>query len=416
MHGTLGIVLLIAGLVIVLGLVGLAILLTVQKQHDPATAIFKVLGSAAIVVGVGFFIHHMEGELQDGFSFENFGVAVLMLVSIVVAGIVLSITWTPQLSDFIIRPLTSIFEGGNEPPEQKPLYSIAIAKRKRGKPREAIAEIRRQLEKFPHDFEGVMLLGQVQAEDLADLPGAEVTINRFCEWRDAPLKQVTAACMQVADWHLKLSGDAEAARAALRNIITRYPDTEAALLAEQRIAHLTEAETMILARRDNADVAMPEGVQNIGLLDSTEFLKPREIEPGRLAAAHVKHLETHPHDSEVREKLALIYAKDFKRLDLATMELEQLINEPNHRPKQTAHWLNMLADFQIELGADVATVRTTLEQITQRFPTLPVAELAQRRLARVGNEFKGLRQSSSVKMGDYEQNVGLKYGVPPRKQ
>ena len=91
-------------------------------------------------------------------------------------------------------------------------------------------------------------------------------------------------------------------------------------------------------------------------MDSTEFLKPQEIAPGKLAAAHVKHLETHPHDSEVREKLALIYAKDFKRLDLATMELAQLINEPRHSPKQIAGWLNLLANFQIESGADVATV------------------------------------------------------------
>ncbi len=178
-----------------------------------------------------------------------------------------------------------------------------------------------------------------------------------------------------------------------------FPETETALLAEQRLAHLVEAEKLILARQDGADVALPEGVKNVGLLDSTAFLKPKEIEPGKLAAAHVKHLQEHPHDMEVREKLAVIYARDFKRLDLATMELAHLINEPKHKPKQTAHWLNLLADFQIELGADVATVRETLEKIVGRFPNLPVADLAQRRLARLENEFKGLQKSSSVKMG-----------------
>src|ERR1035441_274299 len=132
---------------------------------------------------------------------------------------------------------------------------------------------------------------------------------------------------------------------------------ETALQAEQRIAHLSEAEQMILAQHDRRNVALPEGVQSLGLLDSTAFLKPQEVEPGKLAAAHVKHLEAHPHDTEVREKLALIYANDFKRLDLATMELAQLINELMHKPKQVAHWLNLLANYQIELGADVATVR-----------------------------------------------------------
>jgi hypothetical protein len=92
-----------------------------------------------------------------------------------------------------------------------------------------------------------------------------------------------------------------------------------------------------------------------------------------------------------------------------------LINEPKHKPKQTAHWLNVLANFQVELGADAATVRATLERIVERFPNLPVADLAQRRLARLENEFRGLRGSATVKLGSYEQNIGLKYGAP-RKQ
>jgi hypothetical protein len=166
---------------------------------------------------------------------------------------------------------------------------------------------------------------------------------------------------------------------------------------------------------DHKDMVMPEGVNNVGLLDSTEFLKPQEVDPGRLAAAHVKHLETHPHDSEVREKLAAIYAHDFKRLDLATMELAQLINEPKHKPKQVAHWLNLLANYQVELGAEPVAVQTTLGKIIELYPDLPVADVARRRLARLENEFKGLRQSTSVKIGNYEQSIGLKYGGPRRR-
>ena len=71
------------------------------------------------------------------------------------------------------------------------------------------------------------------------------------------------------------------------------------------------------------------------------------------------------------------------------MELEQLINEPRHSPKQVAGWLNLLANFQIEAGADVATVTATLQQIVDRFPDLPLAEITQRRLARINSEFKG---------------------------
>ena len=194
----------------------------------------------------------------------------------------------------------------------------------------------------------------------------------------------------------------------------RFPDTEYSLRAEQRLAHLGETEKIMLAQHDRQAMAVPEGVQNIGLLDSTAFLQPQAIDPGKLAAAYVKHLEQHPHDAEVREKLALIYAQHFQRLDLATLELAALIDEPKHKPKQVAHWLNLLANFQIELGADVATVRATLEKIGERFPDLPVAEVAQRRLGRLNAEFKGRLPTPDVKLGVYEQNIGLKYGRPGR--
>ena len=414
MHGILNIVLGIASAVAALGLVGLEVFFLLKKDYDPAKLVLKILVSVTAVAAVVWFVRFESRHLSEGgLSFGNVATALLMTGSIVVCGLMLSIFWTRHISDFLISPLTSLFDGGNEPPERKPYYSIAMAKRNRGKPHEAVAEIRRQLENFPNDFEGVMLLARMQAEDLADLPGAENTLNHFCDSPAAPSRQVTAACTQLADWHLKM-GDADAARAALQKIIDRFPETELALQAEQRIAHLSEAEKMILAQHDRQSIEMKEGVQNIGLLDSTSFLKAPEVEPGKLAAAHVKHLEAHPHDSEVREKLALVYGHDFKRLDLATMDLAQLINEPRHKPKEIARWLNLLATLQVELGADMETVRATLGKIVESFPDLPVADLAQRRLARLENEFKGLQQSSSVKLGSYEQNIGLKIGGRPK--
>ena len=259
-----------------------------------------------------------------------------------------------------------------------------------------------------------MLFRSIQAENLKDLPAAENTLNLFCDRPAAPLKLVAAAFTQLADWHIKVA-DLDSARVAFEKIVERFPDTEAALQAEQRLAHLGETEKNILAQHDRQNLVLPAGVPNIGLLNSTAFLQPREIDPVRLAAAHVKHLEAHPHDTEVREKLALIYANDFKRLDLAKLELEHLINESNHKPRQVAHWLNLLANFQIKLGADVATVQTTLADIVERFPDLPVAEMAQRRLALLNNEFRGRQETSVVKLGVYEQNIGLKYGMPRRQ-
>ena len=335
---------------------------------------------------------------------------------IVLMGIVLSIIWTPNIGEWLASPLTNIFDGGNEPPERKAFYSYAIAHRNHGRTQEALDEIRRQLALFPNDFEGVMLEAQVLAEDLSDLDSAERALNRFCDWPEAPEKQIVAACLQIADWRLKILTDAEAAREALQQIIVRFPGTQSALLAEQRIAHLGDAEKTLRTRQEAHPVELKAGVKNVGLLDSSSFLKPKETVPAYEAAELVKHLQTHPNDTEAREKLALIYAREFKRLDMATMELAQLINEPRHKPKQIASWLNLLANLQVELGADQATVKATLGKIVERFPSLPVADLAQRRLDRLGNEFKGLNQPTNVKLGTYEQNLGLKYGNPYKRK
>jgi tetratricopeptide (TPR) repeat protein len=344
----------------------------------------------------------------------DFGIALPMIGSLVACAIALSIVWTPQIGALLSGPLTGLFDGGNERPELKPYYSIAIAKRKQGKFLEAVGEVRKQLARFLNDFEGVTLLAAIQAEDLNDLPGAEITLNHFCDRPDAPPKQVAAAMNHLADWQLKLARDADSARGALEKITTRFPDTELALLAAQRIAHLGGAGKNILEAHDRQPMAMPESVKNGGRLESSKYLRPAEIDPAQLAADYVKQLEQHPLDTEVREKLAILYADHYQRLDLAAGELEQLIKEPNQPPKRVAHWLNLLADLQIRHGADYDTVRGTLENVVERFSDLAVAEMARTRLGRLKLELKGHQATPDVKLGVYEQNLGLKYGSPRR--
>jgi hypothetical protein len=143
---------------------------------------------------------------------------------------------------------------------------------------------------------------------MKDLAGAEMTLNHFCDSPAAPPKQVAAALTQLADWHLKLAQDADSARAALEKIIAKFPGTEMALAAAQRIAHLGGAEKILLAAHDRQPMALPEGVKSVGLRDSMRDLIPAETDPAKLAADYVKHLEQHPLDTEAREKLAILYA------------------------------------------------------------------------------------------------------------
>ena len=259
-----------------LGFIGWIFWRTLKNSNDPARLIFKWLITTALIF---CFVKYIMPLVKAG----GFGAIGGMLLS-VVWGNVMYIIWRHSVIDLIANPIASLYDGGSEPPEPKPLYSIALAKRKMNHPLEAIVAIREQLAKFPTDFEGILLLANIQAEDLNDLPGAEITLNNFCNSPGAPDRQVVAALTQLADWHLKKSADVDAARAALEKIVARFPDTEIALRAEQRLAHLGETGKIILGQHDRQAMAVPEGVKNIGLLDSTEFLRPKEIEPGKLAA------------------------------------------------------------------------------------------------------------------------------------
>ena len=385
-----------------LSVVGLACLIwltvrALRRAEDPTKILFK-WGFTIPFVLFCFWLAHLLGP---------FGPFLIVFM-----GIILSIMWTPHISEWISRPLTSLYDGGNEPPEPKPYYSIAHARRQRREFLQAVVAIREQLAKFPNDFEGVMLLAGIQAEDLQDLPSAELTLNHFCDQPNPPPKQFAAAMNQLADWHIKQAQDFDSARAALEKIVARFPDTELSLRAAQRIAHLGGTEQVVLASLDRQPMAVPEGVKSVGLLESSAHLRPTEADPTKLAAAYVNHLEQHPLDTEAREKLAVIYAEHYQRLDLAEGELNQLIATPNQPGKRVAHWLNLLADLQIQYGADYETVRGTLEKIIERFPDLAAGEMARTRLARLKLELKGRKETPGVKLGVYERNIGLKHRSP----
>ena len=383
----------VIGLACLIGLV----VLVLKRAEDPAKIIFKCAFTIPCVL---FCVWAAQGMSIYG--------PILMAVM----GIVLSIMWTPHISEWFSRPLSGLYDGGDEPPEPKPYYSVVHARRSRREFLEAVVAVREQLAKFPNDFEGVSLLAGIQAEDLQDLPGAEITLNHFCDQPDPPPRQFAAAMNQLADWHLKLAQDADSARAALEKIVARFPGTELALQAAQRIAHLGGTEKQWLASLDRQPMAVPEGVKSAGLRDSMKDLIPDETDPARLAADYVKHLEQHPLDTEAREKLAVLYAGHYQRLDLAAGELNQLIEMPNQPAKRVAHWLNLLVDLQVQLGADYETVRGTLERIIEHFPDLAAGEMARTRLGRLKLELKGKKETPGVKLGVYEQNIGLKQGSP----
>jgi tetratricopeptide (TPR) repeat protein len=325
-----------------------------------------------------------------------------------ICGWMIAFVWVPSIAGYFGRVAGSLIDGGDAEVEPKPFYSIFRAQRLKGKYYEALAAVRRQLEKFPNDFEGHMLLEELQAENMNDIPGAEVTVRRASDLPEQTPQNIAYAYNKLADWHLGLMKDRDTARETLEALIARFPDTDIAARASQRIAHLANAE-MLLGAHDRQRIDVKKGVENLGLIrGASGRLRAPETDYEKLAEEYAQHLEKHPLDTHAREQLAVILAKNYQRLDMATEQLEYLVREPSHSAKQVAHWLNLLADLQVRGGAGEETVRATLQRIIDLLPGASAAETARRRLDRLKLEFKGQEKKQDVQMGTYEQNIGLK--------
>lgn len=372
-----------------------------KKSDDPARLIAK-WAVTAVMGGITAWVAASNSGGGGGY-----GAAFIIGIACAICGIVLGITWGSDIADFLGRPLGGLYDGGNAEIVPQPLYSIAEAKRKQGKYLEAVAELRRQLAKFPGDFTGMLMLAEVEAENLKDLPGAQMTIERlFTEPNQSPVN-LALALNRLADWHLKLGQDPDSAREALQRIIQLFPETEQAYLAGQRVAHLSTAE-MLAEKSEPHRLKLGQYEQRLGLLDDSSILKPPAEDPAATASLLVKHLEQHPQDSEARENLARIYAGHYQRLDLAAEQVEQMLVQPNVPAKHAVHWLNLLADLQIQHAGDVAGARQALQRIVDSFPLSAAAETAKNRMAHLQLELRARKESQVVKLGTYEQNIGLK--------
>jgi tetratricopeptide (TPR) repeat protein len=386
-------------------IVGWVLWRSLKNSFDPARLLFRWIGTLVVVIGGYFFIDWIIGP-QGGPMEKIVGLFAAMLLALVLA-----VFWVPAIVDMVSNWIGSLFTGGSAPPLPQPYYSIAETKRKQYKFKEAIYEVQRQLEKFPTDVTGQMMLASIQAENLDDLPAARITIERLCQQPDHSPPQIANAWNALADWYLKLQ-DTDAARIALEQIIARFPDTEQAQLAAQRIAHLASKETL-MAAHEHKPIHLRHGAEDIGLRKESSSLLAPEQDAGEVAGQLVKHLEQHPLDNEAREKLAMLYAEHYHRLDLAADQLDQLIGDPNQPGREVARWLNVLADLQLKHGADYDTIRGTLQRIIDLFPELAAAQLAQQRIELLRLELKGKEKGQVVKLGSYEKDLGLKGSRPP---
>lgn len=371
---------------------------TVRKSADPRAIRMKWCITLALMIG--FFVPvWMAGP-------SVLGAFIVPLVAVML-GIALSILWAPHLAGLLAKPLTSTLDGGDDEIEPRPLYSIAQSRRMAGHYDEALAEIAGQLERFPNDFEGLMLSAAIRAENLNDLSRAEVIVQRLVNQENLPPGQLAGALNSLADWHLRFGKDPEAARQSLEQIVQRLPDTPMAATAQQRLAHLSQVGGLIDAV-DRPTLTLTAGDHRLGLRQEAHTVAPKELTPAEAASKWLRHLQQFPEDNEARENLARVYAEGYQRPEMAIAELEQLIARPHQPAKQVVHWLHQIADIQIKQQNNLEAATASLQRIIDGFPNLAAAETARTRLNLLRLEQRGQEKPRAVVLGEYEQRLGLK--------
>jgi tetratricopeptide (TPR) repeat protein len=401
MHAVLVILKVLLALAMGFGLMGWFMWRSLKHSDDPWRLVTKWVASA-IILGVLITVMVM----CSGGGYEA---AFIVPIAAAACGIALGIFWGPHIATMLAAPITNALDGGLANIDPGPLYSIAEAKRKRGWHDQAITEVRRQLERYPTDFPGWMLLAEIQAEDQRNVTGAIETVEQLIAQPGHAKKNIAFALSRCADWELKFRQDRTAARRALERITMLLPDTEQAQLALQRIAHLSPQE-LLAEKHDPHRIAMRRFDNRVGLRQPDAV--PAQPEPpedlAKVAEAFIARLKESPFDNEAREKLAILYAEYYQRLDLAEEQLEQLVTAPNQPPKQVIHWLHLIADLRVKTAGDVEGARKSLRRITEMFPQSAHAEQALNRMAYLNLETRGQQKSQVVKLGSYEKYLGLK--------
>lgn len=339
------------------------------------------------------------------------GGGLIVLAVMLIIGIPLGILWVPHLAAFALTPFFNSMTGGNDQVERRPFYSRAIALRKRGDYSGAINEIQGQLVMFPGDADGLMMLAEIHTENLRDFPTAIAVLTELINTPGRTDGEVSLALSRLAELQLNRLNDIAAARATYERIATSFPHTEAALTARQQLAHLPGAE-QLAQKLERPKLVVTHHEEKLGLTEDLGTAQLPVDNSGPETNTLLAHLEQFPDDWEAREKVARLYLDHWKRPDLAADQFERLISQPAAPTKQVVNWLNDLADVHLKAPDGVAAARLALERIGQKFPGSQWEAQAKSRISLLGLDQRAKSVPKTLKLGSYEQNIGLKRGDP----
>lgn len=269
-----------------------------------------------------------------------------------------------------------------------PMYARAIAKMKFGKYREAELAVINELEKHEDDFDGWMMLAGLYANQFNDLNEAEQTILEICDQPKTTPSQMAIALNRLADWHLKIAQDPEAARRVLLALCDRLRNTHMARMAQLRMNQLPRTPEELREQQSAAPIPMPA----LGDQLDDPFPVHEQMDRGKaasLANALAAKLSDDPNNVAAREKFARILTERLNKPDLGIEQLTLLLNMPDQENARRAEWLSTTAAWHIRYRHDPETGRGVLERVIREFPNTPQAIAARRRIHLLQMEARG---------------------------
>lgn len=388
------------------GLVVLAILVLcgwiVRSATEPKRVLVKLIVTGLLLGSTPFTIWPVFTR-SDPYT-AAFGGVILT----VIYAIVLYFLWREHIADVAGDWFGGLLTGGSTPPDPEPVFGPAISRRKQSRPKEALAELEKQLRRFPGNFNVLFMKAEIQAQDLHDMTAARESVDRVLSQSKIKPGQVSMTLNALADWELNISRNRFAALEALQRLESLFPDSQIANEAAQRIARLPSQEAI--------DERVAGKVFKIKATPRDRLIRPEELQPPpsdpsveeRVQA--LRHqLAQYPKDASAREELARLYAGELRQLQPAVEHLNALIHLPGQPMRKVVHWLNLMADLQLQQGQDAGAARRTLDRIVRSFPNSAAAQQASERIEMLGRELKSIKEKSrAVPLGSYPKDLGLK--------
>ena len=353
-------------------------------------------------------------KLSQGGSWGQ--ILVLLIFLFIPCAAFLAIFFTPFLIEkTIASPIGQLFTGNPNVVEDKPIFGPVISSRNQGDYRHALELVEVQLEKYPFDFDGLMLKAAIQAEDYNDLDSAIVTLNIILNDKDNIRYNLPIVYNKLADWQLNIFNSTDCARKSLEKIQEIYPGTKAAQLASQRIASMHFHNESINEKTEINDTyceIVEESSRTKtekGIVDIPKIKKLDKInENKKLLSACLRRVKEHPESIINREDLARYYFDESNEWSMAIQQYEQLINMLGSTSSQKVTWLNKIVDIQLKSGASLEEMTLTLNRVIDIDPESAASNRAKSRIMHLPLEIRGVSQKKApLKLERRDEDLGL---------